>query len=374
MSRIETARTARSDEVEPVPNVRTALVLGAGGTVGIAYHAGVLKAMLDAGVDPAAADLVVGTSAGAVVGSILRAGHDLDEIWDYALSDENPFAEGEPFFRPEVVFSQGWRTPAGLARRAVGSGYVLQRSVMPFMTLAPPKPLQRFYRGGLASVTEQRAEFTKWVGEEWPDRPLNLCTFDIVTGRRLVLGEPGRRRPALPDAIRAAAAVPTLYPPVRFGRRVLVDGGVSSSTNLDVAVAAGAELVVVAAPLAYEPGQKLPLHLRAARELFQRKLECELRDAERLGVQVLVIRPDRDEALAHGLNFLRSGDNRSSAVLANERAERILAEHRSQEFTEAWRAATAPPPRRAARRTASANGSSPARVERARVAQVPVAR
>ncbi len=340
--------------MEPVPSVRTALVLGAGGTVGIAYHAGVLKALLDAGVDPQAADLVVGTSAGAIVGSILRGHHDLEEIWDLALSDENPFTEGEPFFRPEVVFSQGWRTPAGLARRAVGAGYVLHRTLLKVPTIAPPGPLQRFYRGGLASVTELRAEFAKWVGEEWPDRALQLCSFDIVTGRRIVLGEPGRRRPPLPDAMRAAAAVPMVYPPVRFGRRVLVDGAVSSSTNVDVAVAAGAELVVVAAPLAYHPEARLPLHLRAARELFQRKLECELRRAEEAGVRVLVVRPDRDEALVHGLNLLRSGDPRAAATLANERAARLLAEPEGQEFAAAWRAATTPSrPKRTPRRSAA---------------------
>ena len=233
--------------------VRTAIVLGAGGTVGIAYHAGVAKALADAGIDPAAADLVVGTSAGAIVGSIVRVGHDLDDVWALAHADENPFVEDEPFFRPDVVFSQGWRTPVGLARRMVGSAYVLQRSVVRWPVMNPPRPMQRFYRAGLGSVTEQRAEFANWAGEDWPDGHLALCTFDIVTGRRVVLGAPSPSRPALPDAMRAASAVPMLYPPVRLGRRLLIDGAVSSSTNVDVAVEAGAELIVVAAPQSYEP-------------------------------------------------------------------------------------------------------------------------
>jgi NTE family protein len=326
----------------PVPEARTALVLGAGGTVGIAYHAGLLKAMADAGVDPSAADLVVGTSAGAIVGSILRAGHDLDEIWDLALSDEHPFIDDEPFFRSEVVFSQGWRTPVGLARRAVGSGYVLHRSLLRWPTVTPPQALQRFYRGGLASVTEQRAEFANWVGEGWPAGQLNLCTFDIVSGRRLVLGEAGRATPALPDAMRAASAVPTLYPPVRLGRRLLVDGAVSSSTNLDVAIAAGAELVVVAAPLGYDPDDRPPLHLRAAREIFQRMLERELGAAEKSGAKVLVIRPDAEEARSHGLNFLRSGSNAATAELSYRRARAVLATTAAEGFAEAWRAAPRP--------------------------------
>lgn len=328
--------TTSAEPKSGVAPARTAVVLGAGGTVGIAYHAGVLKALADAGVDPGAADVVVGTSAGAIVGSILRAGHDLDEIWEYAQSDENPFAEGQPFFRPDVVFSRGWRTPVGLVRRAVGSGYVLHRSLVRTPAPIPPQSLQRFYRGGLASVTEQRAEFAKWTGEEWPDGDLRLCTFDIVSARRLVLGEPGRGRPSLPDAMRAASAVPTLYPPVRLGRRVLVDGAVSSSTNLDVAVAAGARLIVVAAPLAYDDGDRPPLHLRAAREIFHRLLRCELRRAEQAGATVLVIAPDAEEARSHGLNFLRAGDNARTSELSYRRTTEALCTAEGRSFRRAW--------------------------------------
>src|SRR5690349_8600395 len=54
---------------------RIGLVLGAGGAVGHAFHAGVLAALNDAtGWDARDADLIVGTSAGSVVGALLRAG------------------------------------------------------------------------------------------------------------------------------------------------------------------------------------------------------------------------------------------------------------------------------------------------------------
>lgn len=320
---------------------RTALVLGAGGTVGIAYHAGVLKALADAGLDPAAADLVVGTSAGSVAGSIVRAGHDLDDVWTMAVEDRNPFSEGEQAFRPDVIFRQGWRTPLGLARRVVGAGYVIQRSVTRWPAVQPPAALQRMYRGGLASVTEQRDELNRWTGEEWPEDPLWLCTVDIVTGRRMVLGQPGRPRPPLPDAIRAASSVPGLYPPVRVGRRVLVDGAVHSSTNLDVAVAAGVELAVVAAPLAYDHDDPPPPHLRLAREYFDRALERELRVAEEAGVRVLVLRPDADEARAQGLSFMRTDEHAAAALLARSATEAHLASPDGTAFAREWRARTA---------------------------------
>jgi len=340
----------------PPRPVRTALVLGAGGTVGIAYHAGVVKALADAGLDPAAADLVVGTSAGSVVGSILRSGHDLDQVWQLAHDDVNPFMEGAPFFRPEVVFSQGWRTPMGLARRVVGSGYVMQRSLVRWPVVSPPPVLQRFYRGGLASVTEQRDEYARWTGEEWPDAPLWLCTFDIVTGRRIVLGQRVDSRPALPDAMRASSAVPIMYPPVRFGRRLLVDGAVSSSTNLDVAVEAGAKLIIVAAPLAYDHDDPPALHLRITREYMDLKLRCEIKRAEKAGARVLVVRPNAEEAEVHGLNFLRAGGNAEAADLSHRSTRSALATQQGRAFARSWRAAN-----RSAARGAGAPTARPTR-------------
>ncbi|MGB3411139.1 MAG: patatin-like phospholipase family protein [Microthrixaceae bacterium] len=325
---------------------KTALVLGAGGTVGIAYHAGVVKALLDAGLDPARADLVVGTSAGAIVGSILRCGKDIDEVWRLAQADENPFMADQPFFRPDVIFSQGWRTPLGLARRMVGSGYVAQRTVMHWPTMTHPTALQRFYRGGLGSVTEQRSEFVRWTGEEWPDEQLRLCAFDIVTGRRFVLGNSGVPRMALPDAMRSSASVPVLYPPVRCGRRLLIDGTAHSSTNLDVAVEEGAKLIIVAAPMALDRDDLPPVHLRLHREFFERKMACEIAKAEKAGAKVLTIRPSCREAEVHGLNMLRSGGNSEVAELAYETTNSVIASSEGVTFSRLWNAADDEPDQR----------------------------
>ena len=52
-----------------------ALVLGAGGTVGHTFHAGVLSALAEVvGWDARQADIVVGTSAGSAVAALLHAG------------------------------------------------------------------------------------------------------------------------------------------------------------------------------------------------------------------------------------------------------------------------------------------------------------
>src|SRR3954470_5402611 len=64
---------------------RTALVLGGGGVTGIAWEVGILKGLADAGVDLASADLVVGTSAGSVVGAQLTSGQSVQSLYDGQL-------------------------------------------------------------------------------------------------------------------------------------------------------------------------------------------------------------------------------------------------------------------------------------------------
>jgi NTE family protein len=66
--------------------MRIGLVLGAGGTVGLAWHAGVLRALEQVGgVVPDDADLIVGTSAGSVAAAYMRSGWSTEELWQVAL-------------------------------------------------------------------------------------------------------------------------------------------------------------------------------------------------------------------------------------------------------------------------------------------------
>ncbi|MCH7719085.1 MAG: patatin-like phospholipase family protein, partial [Chloroflexi bacterium] len=57
-----------------------ALVLGGGGPVGIAWEAGIIKGLLDGGVDATEADLIVGTSAGSVVGTQIASGRSPQDL------------------------------------------------------------------------------------------------------------------------------------------------------------------------------------------------------------------------------------------------------------------------------------------------------
>lgn len=66
----------------------TALVLGGGGLTGIGWEAGVLAGLVEAGADPGAADVVIGTSAGSVVGAQLTSGSVTpEELYERQLAD-----------------------------------------------------------------------------------------------------------------------------------------------------------------------------------------------------------------------------------------------------------------------------------------------
>ena len=80
-------------------------------------------------------------------------------------------------------------------------------------------------------------------------RELYLAATDLDRCERLIFGEPGWDDVPISRAVAASTALPVLYAPVRVRDRDLVDGGVYSTTNLDVAVAHGATLVIVVNPL-----------------------------------------------------------------------------------------------------------------------------
>jgi NTE family protein len=78
---------------------------------------------------------------------------------------------------------------------------------------------------------------------------LYLAATDLDTCERIVLGGAGWDDVPISAAVRASAALPMVYQPTRLKDRELVDGGIVSTTNLDIAVEAGAKLIVVVNPL-----------------------------------------------------------------------------------------------------------------------------
>ena len=320
--------------------MKVGLVLGGGGMVGLSYHAGVLRALeLEAGFRPDSADLIVGTSAGAVVGAYLRSGWSTEDFWQLALGTHPRLtgigrdgASGAP---PEI-FVPSWRTPIDLYRRALGSAFVLGRSLVrrPVLPLPIPAILAKAFPGGMFDMVEGRRRFDEELPEAWPDKALWLCALDIGAGRRVVLGRPGKGAPeaTLRQAVLASAAIPGIYRPVRIGGRVLVDGGAWSSTNLDLAVKAECRMIIGVAPMAFDPERAPTRLLQLVRRLPARSLSSEVAMARRTGAQVLLVRPDDVELRLHGLNLMRPDGLDRVAKAAYEATARALATDRFRDF------------------------------------------
>src|SRR5580658_10577644 len=186
-----------SSRVKTWQIVTVGLVLGAGGLVGVAHHVGVLRALeREAGFVGSSADLVVGTSAGAAIAAYLRSGWGADDLWERVRSLE------------QVAPAGAAAGPVDLARRVIGSGYVLARSGTPApvrrLLREVPRPLRRAFPAGLFTMGSGPRLLEADLPEEWPAEPLWLCAYDLETGRRVVLGKNSAQRPPLQRAVMAS--------------------------------------------------------------------------------------------------------------------------------------------------------------------------
>lgn len=277
------------------------LVLGGGGSVGLAYMCGALRALADVtGLEPAHADLMIGTSAGSVMATDLRLGRSLAEV----LNSVHPEFEG----RAEIV--RAWESLPDLGRRIVGSTWVAARSMIPISipTPHPPAFIQRIFPASLLAVGGDEPWHEQYP-PEWPDRPLWIIANDLDSNRRIVLDGSNRPRSTLQQAVKASCAVPGVYSPIRVDGLRLVDGGVTSATNLDLAAHCDSHIVIALAPMAFDPRDP-PGHLQTMlRSRFNLQLRREGDRVRRAGKRLLILRPTGTELEHHSVNFLSNERN-----------------------------------------------------------------
>jgi NTE family protein len=211
---------------------RTALVLGGGGITGIAWEIGLLAGLAEAGVDLTDAQLVVGTSAGSVVGAQLTSGAEPEALFSRQL--EPPSAERAARMRRATLAQFGWAMV-----RTRGRDEDFRRRIGALALAAE--------EAGSTPTEQERLDVigSRLVGTDWPGRLLRLTAVDAHTGEFVTFD----RDSGVPlvQAVAASCAVPGVYPPVTIGGRRFVDGGMRSPANADLAE--GYERVVVLAPI-----------------------------------------------------------------------------------------------------------------------------
>lgn len=222
-----------------------AVVLGAGGVLGSAFHAGVLAALADVcDWDARGSDLVVGTSAGANTAASIRAG--LSPQDHLARQTGAPLSEEGQRLATRVVTPLELPEPPDARRRPHSWGMVARGVVggRPVVSLAGALPR------GTVPTDSIAARVNELHGSEWPRRATWVCTVRVAGARRTVFGRDDVAVDDFGRAVAASSAIPGYFEPVVIDGEAHVDGGIHSTTNLDLVAHLGFDVVVVSAPMA----------------------------------------------------------------------------------------------------------------------------
>lgn len=240
---------------------RSALVLGGGGFTGGVYEIGTLRALdllaVNYGVNDF--DMYVGTSAGSFIGSMLAAGVTPEEMMRVLTDEENTPIDRisqDTVLRPN--FAEYATRIATLPLHAAG----MVKSMLPRVRdlsvidiaygLAEHLPTGMYSNAGIGAYVRE-ALATKGIVDSFDalTRELYLTGTDLDSGERVVFGDKEGDWTGIPvsKAVECSTALPLVYEPIEVNGRSLVDGGIYSTTNVDVAVERGAEFIVVINPL-----------------------------------------------------------------------------------------------------------------------------
>jgi NTE family protein len=278
--------------------------------LGAAWAAGALVALQQRLDQPLSeVDTIVGTSAGSVLAAALRCGVAVTEIVAHQRG-------AGLVALPQVSDADHGRPP--LPRLRLGSPRLLATAaraphrVHPWVAASALMPQGRARHAGLTSLVHAllaHADGTVHAAQlAWPRRHTWIMSVDYDSGRRVAFGRPGAPAASLPDAVVASCSIPGWYEPKVIGGRRYVDGGVRSSTSLDLLARVELDEVYVLAPMGgvRDDGSRHPA-VRAERLVRHWVTTGLLRAARRVaaaGAQVTVLTPGPEDLAAMGVNTM----------------------------------------------------------------------
>ncbi|MFT4039136.1 MAG: patatin-like phospholipase family protein, partial [Thermomicrobiales bacterium] len=208
-----------------------ALVLGGGGIFLLSFYVGYFSSLLKNGVDLSQADIIVGTSAGSLGGTMLAGGtlaamaQELDALGSF------PFLFGKLI--PNIPQNASQIRAHEIAINATG---------------AAPATIQAIGRAAMASRNPAGPfDYENAVGDllgftDWPSPALHTTAVDCYTGERLIVS----RESGIPVNVACAASssIPGMTGSTWLGDRLCMDGGLcQTSTHCDVVAGAKRALV-----------------------------------------------------------------------------------------------------------------------------------
>ena len=232
-----TVTTSPSPIEEPTAPRRRALVLGGAGSAGNAWSIGIIAGLARAGIDATAAELIIGTSAGATTAAQITAAPPA-QLLEAILSAPLP-----PGPR-----SHGSRPPRGDAGAVAAQLARTQRIIDQSSDAADMRRRMGAAAIDLAAATPdagprwRRTVATRLPDEAWPDRRMLITTVDATTGEPVVFTRDSGVD--LVDAVAASCASGFAY---GIGAEHYIGGGYrSNAENADLAT--GYSRVLVLAP------------------------------------------------------------------------------------------------------------------------------
>jgi predicted acylesterase/phospholipase RssA len=315
---------------------KTALVLGGGGFTGGVYEIGALRALDLLAVNRTVTefDVYVGTSAGSFVASMVANGVTPEEMMRVLnRRPTSPFREldlgtvlrpnYEGFANRAILFPLRL---AGVARQLLGRAR--ESSIVDLATQLVNALPSGLYRGeGIEDyVAKILADPDRTDDFRLLEAELYITATDLDTTERIVFGDGEWSDVPISRAVAASGALPMLYAPVEVRDRQLVDGGIRSTTNLDVAVESGAKFIVVVNPIVPYVNpftERIPTIFgsrvrrvsdmgfaavgnQAFRMLSHDRLHRGVKDWERRypGVDIILIEPELDDELMFGTSIM----------------------------------------------------------------------
>ncbi len=224
-----------------MPVSKVGLVLGGGGITGAAFQFGALLTLeLATNWNLNSAEVVVGTSCGALTGAMVRG----DQLNLHTFVGDAKSREDVAARLRQHVYRRS--RPTGVMRW-------MRRGVLPGLR----RPDLSVVLGSPAIYSTEG--LGQWVEDSlgdqahtWPDHPTVIVAYDLAKRERTPFGTEAAPPAQLRNAVAASAAVPGVFQPVRIRDRWYADGGIASGTSVDLVLGSAEplDLVIVVAPLA----------------------------------------------------------------------------------------------------------------------------
>ena len=238
---------------------RTALVLGGGGFTAGVYEIGALRAfdLLAVNRTVNQFDVYVGTSAGSFVAGLVSNGVTPEEMMR-VVNNQVPTALRDIDFGTMMTpnYFDFAKSAARMPLRIVGLARAILGNLGTASLMDVAVGLAEALPPGMYSTTGLERYMEEVLGD--PDRTndfrmlnneLFITATDLDTCERIVLGGQDWDDVPISRAVGASTALPIIYRPVEIKGHQLIDGGIRSTTNVDIAVEQGADFVIVVNPL-----------------------------------------------------------------------------------------------------------------------------